>query len=56
MPGRKHLSGVSEKENRMYEHIKDSESKQGRSERRAKQIAAATVRKHHKEHGHSKGE
>jgi len=30
---------------RQYEHIKDSERKQGRSERRAEEIAARTVNK-----------
>ena len=35
----------SNKRERQYEHIKESEKKQGRSTRRAKQIAAATVNK-----------
>jgi hypothetical protein len=35
----------SAKRERQYEHIKDSEEKQGRSTKRAKQIAAATVNK-----------
>ena len=35
----------SAKRERQYEHIKESEKKQGRSTRRAKQIAAATVNK-----------
>ena len=39
----------------MYEHIKESELEQGRSTKRAKQIAAATVNKHHSEKGHAKG-
>jgi hypothetical protein len=33
------------KRERQYEHIKESEKKQGRSTKRAKQIAAATVNK-----------
>lgn len=33
------------KNKRMYEHIKESESKSGRSARTAKRIAAATVNK-----------
>ena len=37
----------------MYEHIKESERKQGRPMQRAKAIAAATVNKHHSEKGHS---
>jgi hypothetical protein len=35
----------STKRERQYEHIKKSEKKQGRSTKRAKQIAAATVNK-----------
>jgi hypothetical protein len=35
----------SAKRERQYEHVKESEKKQGRSTRRAKQIAAATVNK-----------
>src|SRR5207247_83344 len=43
MPQKQHLRSVSDKEQRMYEHIKRSELKQGRSTKRAKAIAAATV-------------
>jgi hypothetical protein len=35
----------SNKRERQYEHIKDSEKKQGRSMKRAKEIAARTVNK-----------
>jgi hypothetical protein len=35
----------SAKRERQYEHIKESEEEQGRSTKRAKQIAAATVNK-----------
>jgi len=35
----------SNKRERQYEHIKDSERKQGRSTKRAKEIAARTVNK-----------
>ena len=55
MPRREHLPSVSDKEQRMYEHIKESELDQGRSTKRAKAIAAATVNKHHNEKGHAKG-
>jgi hypothetical protein len=55
MPGRKHLSGVGPKEQRMYEHIKESARKSGRYGKRAKEVAARTVLKHHSEEGHSKG-
>ena len=35
----------SDKDERQYEHIKSSERKQGRSMKRSKEIAAATVNK-----------
>jgi hypothetical protein len=35
----------SDKRERQYEHIKESEKKQGRSTKRAKEIAARTVNK-----------
>ena len=47
MPQKQHLPSVSDKEQRMYEHIKESELKQGRPTKRAKAIAAATVVKYH---------
>jgi len=49
------LSGVSEKEERMYEHIKEAAEKSGRYGNRAKEVAARTVMKHHREEGHKKG-
>ena len=52
MPQKEHLPSVTDKEQRMYEHIKESEREQGRSMDRAKEIAAATVVKHHNEKGH----
>ena len=56
MPGkRKGVKGVSAKEKRMYEHIKKSAQKEGHYGKRAKEVAARTVMKHHKEHGHAKG-
>ena len=45
MPGKQHVRGASSKENRQYEHIKESEKKEGRSTKRAKEIAARTVNK-----------
>jgi hypothetical protein len=51
----KPLSGVSNKEERMYEHIKASSEKSGRYGGRAKEVAARTVMKHHREEGHEKG-
>jgi hypothetical protein len=53
MPQKQHLPSVSNKEQRMYEHIKESELKQGRTTKRAKAIAAATVVKHHNAKRHS---
>jgi hypothetical protein len=55
MPEKQHLPSVSDKEQRMYEHIKTSERRRGRSLKRSKAIAAATVVKHHNEEDHSKG-
>jgi CRISPR/Cas system-associated endonuclease Cas1 len=39
---------------RQYEHIKDSEQKQGASESRAEEIAARTVNKEKARHGESR--
>ena len=50
------LSGVSAKEERMYEHIKESAEKSGRYGKRSKEVAARTVMKHHKEEGHKTGQ
>jgi hypothetical protein len=55
MPEGKHLRGVSKKEQREYEHIKESAQKSGRYGKRAKEVAARTVMKQHKEKGHKKG-
>jgi hypothetical protein len=55
MPRRKHLRGVSKKEQRQYEHIKESAEKSGRYGTRAKEVAARTVLKQHKKKGHKKG-
>ena len=40
----------------MYEHIKKSELEQGRSKDKAKEIAAATVVKHHNEEDREPGQ
>ena len=42
------------KQERKYEHIKESERKRGRSTRRAKEIAARTVQKERAQRGQSK--
>jgi hypothetical protein len=55
MPGGKHLRGRGAKEQRQYEHIKESAEKSGRYGSRAKEVAARTVMKEHKEKGHAKG-
>ena len=55
MPQKEHLPSVSDKEQKMYEHIKKSELEQGRSKDKAKAIAAATVVKHHNKNDHSSG-
>jgi hypothetical protein len=44
----------SAKRERQYEHIKESEQKQGRSTERAKEIAARTVNKQRAESGETK--
>ncbi len=55
MPGKQHVRGVGSKEQREYEHIKESAEKSGRYGDRAEEVAARTVLKHHKEEGHKKG-
>jgi len=41
----------SDKDERMYEHVKESEQEQGRSEGEAKEIAARTVNKQRRKEG-----
>ncbi len=41
----------SNKDERMYEHVKDSELERGRSTTKAKEIAARTVNKQRREEG-----
>jgi hypothetical protein len=48
-------SAWSSKRERQYEHIKESEQKQGRSTKRAKEIAARTVNKERARSGETKG-
>jgi len=47
-------SAWSSKRERQYEHIKQSEKKQGRSTKRAKEIAARTVNKERARSGETK--
>jgi len=49
MPGKKHLRGATAKEQRQYEHIKKSAKKSGRYGKRAKEVAARTVMKKHRQ-------
>jgi len=56
MPQKKHLQGVSDKEQREYEHIKKSAQESGRYGDRAEEVAARTVLKEHKKKGHKKGQ
>ena len=55
MPGKKSLPGLTTKEQREYEHIKKSAQWSGRYGKRAKEVAARTVMKQHKEKGLSSG-
>jgi hypothetical protein len=55
MPGKTHVKGVSAKEQRKYEHIKESAEKSGRYGERAEEVAARTVLKQHKEASHKAG-
>ena len=56
MPAKKHLQGVGPKEQRQYEHIKEAAERSGRYGKRAKEVAARTVMKQHKEEGHKPGQ
>ena len=41
----------TDKDERMYEHVKESELERGKAEEKAEQIAARTVNKHRREEG-----
>ena len=56
MPKGKHLRGVGAKEQRQYEHIKESAKRSGRYGKRAEEVAARTVMKQHHQKGHNTGE
>lgn len=47
-------NGWSEKRERQFEHVKESERERGRSEERAEEIAARTVNRTRREHGETK--
>lgn len=55
MPGKQHLKGVSDKEQRQYEHIRESARKSGRYGDRAAEVAARTVMKQHAKHEGKRG-
>jgi hypothetical protein len=55
MPRGKHLRGVSQTEQRQYEHILDSALESGRYGSRAKEVAARTVLKRHKQTSSKRG-
>jgi len=46
----------SPKDERQYEHVKESERDEGRSPKRAKEIAARTVNKQRRKEGRTKDE
>jgi hypothetical protein len=56
MPGKRPLRGVNPKEQRQYEHIKESAQREGRYGQRAAEVAARTVLKQHARKGHRKGQ
>jgi hypothetical protein len=56
MPKGRHMRGVGAKEQRQYEHIKESAEKSGKYGARAKEVAARTVMKQHKQKGHAKNQ
>src|SRR5262245_8280378 len=51
MVGGLYMPSWSRKDERQYEHIKESERERGASEDRAEEIAARTVNKHRREEG-----
>jgi len=56
MPKGRGLRGVSSKERRQYEHIKRKAQRSGRYGKRAREVAARTVLKQHKQKGHRTGQ
>ena len=56
MPKGKHLKGVGANEQNMYEHIVKEAKDDHRYDKRAEEVAARTVMKHHREERHDTGE
>jgi hypothetical protein len=52
--GARHVAAWTPKENRQYEHVKESEMARGQSEKDATRIAAATVNKDRALHGETR--
>ena len=50
----KRMEKLPDKRKRQYEHVLESEKKEGKSEKTAKRIAMATVNKTRKEKGETK--
>ncbi len=50
------MPGWSNKDERMYEHIRESAEDRGKSEKRAREIAARTVNKERREEGRTPNE
>ncbi len=55
MSEKKHLRGVSKKEQRQYKHIKESAKKNGRYGSRVEEVAARTVMRLHGSNHHNVG-
>jgi hypothetical protein len=55
VPAQKHPRGVNAREQRQYQHIKESAQKSGRYGKRAAEVAARTVMKQHGQQGHDPG-
>ncbi len=49
MAVKRHVRGATKKEQRQYEHIKKSAQRSGRYGKRAKEVAARTVMKKHRQ-------
>ena len=56
MPQGKHLRGVSAQEQKQYERILEEAQRTGRYGARAKEVAARTVLKRHRQLAHRRGE
>jgi hypothetical protein len=55
VPQKRHVRGVSQKDQRQYEHIKRNAKRSGRYGKRAEEVAARTVMKQRTRKGHKEG-